>query len=129
MFDLSTWLVSALKAADLGAEVGVRRPPDDVNRASSLVRVVVLGGRTDWGGRIWRPIITLECWAADQNAADDLCSDATTALLGLEGDGAPTHFLAHVELVTTGSQAPVDGHPVTITTAILTIELPERNNP
>ena len=122
--DLAAWLVDQITPDLPDATVGVRRPPTDENREGQFVRVVVLGGPLRWGC-IWSPTVALECWADTRDEAFDLCSDATDALCDLEGFVTPGFLhLSEVDVMTACSDAPIDGHPVVVTTALVAVEVP-----
>jgi len=121
--DLASWLADQLTPLLGGVTASKRRPPDNQNLAGPWLRVTCTGGPTSWSGHIWSPTIVLEAWADTSDDAHDLSATATAALQSLEGTIVPDLHLSSVDVFSACAEAPIDGHPVAITTATLTIAI------
>lgn len=125
--DITGLLIEQLKQADLGVDVDRRRPPAHANQSQPFLRVSAQGGPTSWEHIIWKPIVALEAWATKSSAAHTLGSAATLALARMEGERLATDttsaFIAAVDVMAACADSAVDGRPVVLTTAQLTLEI------
>lgn len=119
--DLAGWLVDQLSTALTPTAVSKRRPPETANQTGPWLRVTCTGGPTTWHGAIWQPTVVLEAWGDTSDDAHDLCAAATEELQDLEGTITSLMHLSSVEVFSACADAPIDGHPVCITTATATV--------